>query len=141
MTTAAVALLLQSITWLYANDLSAGAAFQRDRCRVFRATNVSVVSVGSVGFVGVCNTRAAPVCDGSSNGSSRGGTQAVTFTLVLGGRAATVGHLRVGAGVRMAGASVATKDVPDGATVGGYPAWDIKKETRVIARMRRLIRD
>jgi len=60
---------------------------------------------------------------------------------VLGGRAATVGHLRVGAGVRMAGASVATKDVPDGATVGGYPAWDIKKETRVIARMRRLIRD
>jgi hypothetical protein len=102
MTTAAVALLLQSITWLYANDLSAGAAFlgatlglpevrglvQRDRCRVFRATNVSVVSVGSVGFVGVCNTRAAPVCDGYSNGSSRGGTQAVTFTLVLGGRAA-----------------------------------------------------
>lgn len=60
---------------------------------------------------------------------------------VLGGRAATVGHLRVGAGVRMAGASVATKDVPDGATVGGYPAWDLKSETRVIARIRRLIRD
>jgi UDP-3-O-[3-hydroxymyristoyl] glucosamine N-acyltransferase len=60
---------------------------------------------------------------------------------VLGGRAATVGHLRVGAGVRMAGASVATKDVPDGTTVAGYPAWDIKKENRVIARIRRLIRD
>jgi UDP-3-O-[3-hydroxymyristoyl] glucosamine N-acyltransferase len=60
---------------------------------------------------------------------------------VFGGRAATVGHLRVGAGVRMAGASVATKDVPDGTTVAGYPAWDIKKETRAIARIRRLIRD
>jgi UDP-3-O-[3-hydroxymyristoyl] glucosamine N-acyltransferase len=60
---------------------------------------------------------------------------------VFGGRAATVGHLRIGAGVRMAGASVATKDVPDGATVAGYPAWDIKSETRVIARIRRLIRD
>lgn len=60
---------------------------------------------------------------------------------VFGGRAATVGHLRIGAGVRMAGASVATKDVPDGSTVAGYPAWDIKSETRVIARIRRLIRD
>lgn len=60
---------------------------------------------------------------------------------VFGGRAATTGHLRIGAGVRMAGASVATKDVLDGSTVAGYPAWDIKSETRVIARMRRLIRD
>jgi UDP-3-O-[3-hydroxymyristoyl] glucosamine N-acyltransferase len=60
---------------------------------------------------------------------------------VFGGRAATVGHLRIGAGVRLAGASVATKDVPDGSTVAGYPAWDIRSETRVIARIRRLIRD
>lgn len=60
---------------------------------------------------------------------------------IFGGRAATSGHLRVGAGVRMAGACVATKDIPDGATVAGYPAWDLRDETRTIARIRRLIRD
>ena len=60
---------------------------------------------------------------------------------VLGGRAASVGHLRIGAGARMAGAAVATKDIADGATVGGYPAWDLKNETRVLARLRRMIRD
>ncbi len=57
---------------------------------------------------------------------------------ILGGRAATVGHLRIGAGVRMAGAAVATKDIEDGATVGGYPAWDIRLEQRMQARIRRM---
>lgn len=57
---------------------------------------------------------------------------------ILGGRAATVGHLRIGAGVRMAGAAVATKDIEDGATVGGYPAWDIRMEQRMQARIRRM---
>ncbi len=57
---------------------------------------------------------------------------------ILGGRAATVGHLRIGAGVRMAGAAVATKDIEAGATVGGYPAWDIRMEQRMQARIRRL---
>jgi UDP-3-O-[3-hydroxymyristoyl] glucosamine N-acyltransferase len=59
---------------------------------------------------------------------------------ILGGRAASVGHLRIGAGVRMAGAAVATKDVPDGMTVGGYPAWDIRMEQRMQARIRRMAR-
>ncbi|NQU49878.1 MAG: UDP-3-O-(3-hydroxymyristoyl)glucosamine N-acyltransferase [Planctomycetes bacterium] len=59
---------------------------------------------------------------------------------ILGGRAASVGHLRIGAGVRMAGAAVATKDVPDGMTVGGYPAWDIRLEQRMQARIRRMAR-
>ncbi|MCH2100643.1 MAG: UDP-3-O-(3-hydroxymyristoyl)glucosamine N-acyltransferase [Planctomycetes bacterium] len=60
---------------------------------------------------------------------------------VLGGRAASSGHLHIGAGVRMAGAAVATKDIPDGLTVGGYPAWELTSETRAIARLRRLIRE
>jgi len=56
---------------------------------------------------------------------------------ILGGRAASSGHLRIGAGVQMAGAAVATKDIADGQIVGGYPAWDLRSETRVIAKMRR----
>lgn len=59
---------------------------------------------------------------------------------VLGGRAATVGHVRVGAGVRMAGSAVATKDIPDGLTVGGYPAWDLALERKLIARTRRTVK-
>ena len=59
---------------------------------------------------------------------------------ILGGRAASIGHLRIGAGARMAGASVATKDIPDGMTVGGYPAWDINMEKRMQAHIRRLAR-
>lgn len=69
------------------------------------------------------------------------GSTSVGDGAVLGGRAASSGHLHIGAGVRMAGAAVATKDIPDGMTVGGYPAWDLKNETRTLARMRRLIRD
>lgn len=57
---------------------------------------------------------------------------------ILGGRAATTGHLRIGAGARMAGAAVATKDIEAGKTVGGYPAWDIRMEQRMQARIRRL---
>lgn len=89
--------LLQSITWFYANDLSAGAGFlgatlglpevhgliQRDKCRIF-GTAAAAGSAAAAGFLGVCNTRAAPVCDARASGD----TQAVTFTLVAGSRAA-----------------------------------------------------
>jgi UDP-3-O-[3-hydroxymyristoyl] glucosamine N-acyltransferase len=68
------------------------------------------------------------------------GSTAVGAGAVLGGRAASAGHLRIGAGVQMAGAAVATKDIPDGQVVGGYPAWELGNEKRVIARIRRLIR-
>lgn len=69
------------------------------------------------------------------------GSTTVGDGAVLGGRAASSGHLHIGAGVRMAGAAVATKDIPDGLIVGGYPAWELKSETRAIARLRRLIRE
>ncbi len=59
---------------------------------------------------------------------------------VLGGRAATTGHLRIGSGAQMAGNAVATKDIADGMVVGGYPAWDLRMEKRMIARIRRLAR-
>lgn len=69
------------------------------------------------------------------------GSTSIGEGALLGGRAASSGHLHIGAGVRMAGAAVATKDIPNGLTVGGYPAWELKSETRAIARLRRLIRD
>ena len=81
----------QQITWFYANSLTDGADFlatiglvevpdliQRDRCRIFRAT------FSNSGFLGVCNSRPAPHCEGDSQGKS----QAVTFTLVTSNRSA-----------------------------------------------------
>jgi hypothetical protein len=89
---AAAAPTPQQITWFYANDLAVGADFlaaiglvevpdliQRDRCRIFHAT----APMGA-GFLGVCNSRPAPVCGAQTHGD----TEAVTFTLVAANRSA-----------------------------------------------------
>ncbi|MCX8229429.1 MAG: UDP-3-O-(3-hydroxymyristoyl)glucosamine N-acyltransferase [Planctomycetota bacterium] len=65
------------------------------------------------------------------------GSTVVGDGAVFGGKASTTGHLTIGAGARLAGAAVATKDIPAGLTVGGYPAWDLRKELKAQARLRK----
>ena len=68
----------QSITWFYANSLSSGAAFlesiglvevegliQKEKCRIFH------VDDSDSAFLGVCITRAAPVCTTPASGNAR----------------------------------------------------------------------
>jgi len=58
---------------------------------------------------------------------------------VLGGRATVLDNLTIGDHVRFAGGlSVATKDIPAGMTVSGYPARDHREEMRDQASLRRI---
>jgi len=57
--------------------------------------------------------------------------------VVFGGKASTTGHLTIGAGAQVAGAAVVTKDISAGAKVAGHPAWDIRKELKAQARLRK----
>ena len=66
------------------------------------------------------------------------GSTILEDSVLMGGRASTVGHLTVGAGTVIMGAGVATKDIPAGARVGGYPAQDARKWWQEIATLRRL---
>ena len=59
--------------------------------------------------------------------------------VVLGGQCAVVGHIKVGSGAQVAGASGVTKDVPPGARVGGIPAVPMKEYARQVAALRRLV--
>jgi UDP-3-O-[3-hydroxymyristoyl] glucosamine N-acyltransferase len=58
--------------------------------------------------------------------------------VVMGGQSGTVGHIRVGAGAQIAGASHPKEDVPAGARVGGTPARPLKQWGREIALLTRL---
>lgn len=66
------------------------------------------------------------------------GSTILEDSVLMGGRASTVGHLTVGAGTVIMGAGVATKDIPAGSRVGGYPAQDVRKWWQEIATLRRL---
>ncbi len=57
---------------------------------------------------------------------------------VVAGGAGVVDHQTVGARAIVIGRAVVTKDVPDGATVSGFPAQDHRQELRVQAALRRL---
>ncbi len=56
----------------------------------------------------------------------------------LGGQVGTAGHLSIGEGAQVAAQSGVPNDVPAGATVGGYPAVDIRVWRRVSAALPRL---
>lgn len=56
----------------------------------------------------------------------------------MGGQSGTAGHMTVGDGVQVAGQSGLTNSVPDGATVGGYPAVEIGLWRRTMAATWRL---
>ncbi len=53
--------------------------------------------------------------------------------VVMGGQSGTVGHIKVGAGAQIAGASHAKDDVPAAARVGGTPARPLSQWAREIA--------
>ena len=56
----------------------------------------------------------------------------------IGGQAGAAGHLTIGDGAQVAAQSGVPNDVPAGATVGGYPATDIRVWRRVSAALPRL---
>lgn len=55
--------------------------------------------------------------------------------VVMGGQSGTVGHIKVGSGAQIAGASHPKEDVPAGARVGGTPARPLKQWARELAAL------
>ncbi|HWB47099.1 MAG TPA: UDP-3-O-(3-hydroxymyristoyl)glucosamine N-acyltransferase [Hyphomicrobiaceae bacterium] len=60
--------------------------------------------------------------------------------VVMGGQSGTVGHIKIGAGAQVGGASHPKEDVPAGARVGGTPAVPIGEWARQLAALKRLAR-
>jgi UDP-3-O-[3-hydroxymyristoyl] glucosamine N-acyltransferase len=58
--------------------------------------------------------------------------------VVMGGQSGTVGHIRIGTGAQIAGASHPKEDVPPGARVGGTPARPLRQWGRELALLKRL---
>ncbi len=58
--------------------------------------------------------------------------------VVMGGQSGTVGHIKVGTGAQVAGASHAKDDIPAGARYGGTPAKPLKDWARELAAVARL---
>lgn len=58
--------------------------------------------------------------------------------VVMGGQSGTVGHIRIGTGAQVAGASHPKEDVPAGARVGGTPARPLKQWGRELALLAKL---
>lgn len=67
-----------------------------------------------------------------------GGSTVVGDRVMFAAGAGTAGHLRVGDGSVLSARTTVTKDVPAGATVGGYPAQDLKTWQREMILLRRL---
>ncbi len=57
--------------------------------------------------------------------------------VVMGGQSGTVGHIKVGAGAQIAGASHPKNDIPAGARVGGTPARPLRQWARELAYITR----
>lgn len=58
--------------------------------------------------------------------------------VVMGGQSGTVGHIKIGSGAQIAGASHPKDDVPAGARVGGTPAKPLREWARELAAVSRL---
>ncbi len=58
--------------------------------------------------------------------------------VVMGGQSGTVGHIKIGSGAQVAGASHPKDDVPAGTSVGGTPARPLKQWARELAILQRL---
>lgn len=70
--------------------------------------------------------------------SGLAGSTAVGRFVRMGGQVGTAGHLTIGDGAQIAAQSGVPNDVAAGATVGGYPATDIRIWRRVTAALPRL---
>jgi UDP-3-O-[3-hydroxymyristoyl] glucosamine N-acyltransferase len=68
------------------------------------------------------------------------GSTTLEDSVMMGGGAASTGHLTIGAGSIMMAWSAATKDVPRGSQMAGYPARDARLWRREIVAARRLAR-
>ena len=58
--------------------------------------------------------------------------------VVMGGQSGTVGHIKIGSGAQVGGASHPTKDVAPGARVGGTPSRPLKQWARELAILSRM---
>jgi UDP-3-O-[3-hydroxymyristoyl] glucosamine N-acyltransferase len=59
--------------------------------------------------------------------------------VVMGGQSGTVGHIKIGSGAQVGGASHATHDVPPGARYFGTPAKPLRESAREQAMIKRLV--
>lgn len=60
--------------------------------------------------------------------------------VVMGGQSGTVGHIKIGSGAQVAGASHPVKDVPARARVGGTPARPLIQWGRELAYLARMVK-
>ncbi len=67
-----------------------------------------------------------------------GGSTNIGDFSVFGGQAGAANGLEIGKGVQVAGASGATNNIEDGASVGGFPARNIKEWIKGMALVRKL---
>ena len=58
--------------------------------------------------------------------------------VVMGGQSGSVGHIKIGTGAQIAGASHPTHDVPAGARMGGTPARPLRQWARETTALKRL---
>jgi UDP-3-O-[3-hydroxymyristoyl] glucosamine N-acyltransferase len=59
--------------------------------------------------------------------------------VVMGGQSGSVGHIKIGSGAQVGGASHATHDVPPGTRVFGTPAKPLRESAREQAMIKRLV--
>ena len=59
--------------------------------------------------------------------------------VVMGGQSGTVGHIKIGSGAQVGGASHPTHDVPPGARYFGTPAKPLRESAREQAMIKRLV--
>mgnify|MGYP006181049901 CR=1 FL=1 len=55
------------------------------------------------------------------------GSSIIGDNVSIGGQAGISGHLKIGKNVKIGGGSGVVKNIPDGATVMGYPAVTLKE--------------